>query len=189
VKRVGPIDIAVVVVLLLALVMPPRELIASAAIRGDEAATFALGLAEAKTIIAPKDGAARALLLRRLEDAHQNDWALEEATRGAAVATPQTAWQVWLGLSLGYVDRLDAVEALKDAQRALEACDATACPGWERARMEIYRDHLDAGIQSGIDPKLDPRGFRTAGERHIHAAHVRGHDAIPVDHAGSASGP
>ena len=190
-KRVGPIDIAVVVVLLLALVMPPREVVATAAIRGDDASTFALGLAEAKTIVAPGDGAARAVLLRRLEDARQNDWALEEATRGGAIATPQSAWQVWLGMSLGYVDRLDAANALVYAQRALDACDAGACPSWERARMEIYRDHLDAGLRSGIDPKLDPHGFRAASERGIHSAHIRGHDnvSVPVIHSGSASAP
>jgi hypothetical protein len=183
VKRVGPVDIAIAVVLLLALVMPPRELIATAAVRGDAEAAFGLGLAEAKTIVAPSDGAARAVLVRRLDDAKQNDWAIEEATRGAPVATPATGWEVLLGLSLGYVDRLEPKPALEYAERALTACDTGMCPSWERTRMEIYRDHLDGGIRSGIDPKVDPRGFRRAGERGIRSVRIHG----PT--AGSASAP
>jgi hypothetical protein len=176
VKRVGLVDIAVVIVLLLAVVMPPREMVASAGIRGNVQQQFALGLAEAKTIAVPSDGAARAVLARALDEAHQNDWAIEEAARGATVATTATKWQPLLAESVGYVDRLDAKAAYANGKQALDACDASTCPGYERARMEIYLDHLNAGIRSGIDPRVDPAGFRAAGDRGIHEVRIHGHD-------------
>ncbi len=192
-KRVGLVDIAVVVVLLLAVAMPSREVVATAAIKGDDASTFPLAMAEARTIATPTDGAARADFARRLDDIKQNDWAIEDATRGAKLATDATAWQAWLAVSIGYVDRLDASKAFELVQTALKVCDAKTCPGWERARMEIYRDHLDAGLRSGVDPKRDPAGFRRAGERGLHAAHISGYESQPVPHhtgsAGSASAP
>jgi hypothetical protein len=194
VKRIGPVDIAVVVVLLLAVAMPPREVVATAAIKGDNASTFPLALAEARTIAQPTDGGARADFARKLDDIKQNDWAIEDAARGAAIATPATAWRAWLAVSVGYVDRLDAAMAFELVQKALKVCDPSTCPPWERARMEIYRDHLDAGLRAGIDPKRDPEGFRRAGERGLHAAHISGYDyqAEPrhaTGSAGSASTP
>lgn len=30
--------------------------------------------------------------------------------------------------------------------------------------MSLYQKHLDAGVQSGIDPHHNPKGFRAAGE-------------------------
>jgi hypothetical protein len=30
--------------------------------------------------------------------------------------------------------------------------------------MRLYQQHLDAGVKSGIDPHVDPAGFRRAGE-------------------------
>ena len=30
--------------------------------------------------------------------------------------------------------------------------------------VSLYQQHLAAGIKSGIDPRIDPKGFREAGE-------------------------
>ena len=38
--------------------------------------------------------------------------------------------------------------------------------------MSFYRQHLAAGIESGIDPKRDPVGFRNAGERGMRAVRI-----------------
>src|SRR5580692_9832510 len=101
-KRFGPVDIAVVVVLLLALVMPPRAQVASAAIKGDATAQFKLGLAEARSIAAPTDGRVRAELAHDLDEVRESDWAIEDATRGAVVATEPTKWRALLAASVAY---------------------------------------------------------------------------------------
>jgi hypothetical protein len=37
--------------------------------------------------------------------------------------------------------------------------------------MRLYQQNLDAGVKAGIDPKLDPAGFRQAGEKALR--HIR----------------
>ena len=45
--------------------------------------------------------------------------------------------------------------------------------------MELYQQHLDAGVRSGIDPRRGPeaaKAFRQAGERALRPIHLGGHD-------------
>lgn len=192
-RFVGPVDVAVAVVLLLALVMPPRAQVATAAVKGDDQAQFALGLAEAREIVAPTDGRVRADFTRRIDDLRQSDWAIEDATRGAAIATGPTKWRAELAASVAWVDRLDAKQAFETVKLAYAACLATdkaipgTCPSWEQTRMEIYRDHLASGLASGIDPKKDPAGFRRAGERNVRTIHIGGDDQTSPQPQGSSS--
>ena len=166
-RSIGLVDIAIITVVLVMIVLPAREMYAGAAHKGDEAAQFGLALAEARTMAEPTDGTHAADLARRLGDANFKDWAIEVAVDGAlrARGTP-TEWRALLAASIAYVDRLDVVAALDYANRALTTCQAMqgGCPSWEEVRMKLYHQHLDAGVKSGIDPRHDPKGFRTAGE-------------------------
>lgn len=166
-RTFGLVDIAVVTVILAMVVMPPRRMYAEAAIPGDDSAQFALALAEARTIAHPEDGNRVSELARHLGDANLKDWAVEVAVDGAKAAKGSpTEWKALLAASVAYVDKVEVVAALDFANRALTTCRGlqSGCPSWEDVRMSIYQQHLDAGIKSGIDPKLDPKGFRTAGE-------------------------
>jgi hypothetical protein len=76
-----------------------------------------------------------------------------------------------------------------DAFKACEKVGEPACPSWEKTRMEIYQDHLAAGVEAGIDPKRNPKAFREAGEGRIRATRIGpGHDKdqqTPVPTPGS----
>lgn len=164
-RSIGLVDLGVFTVVLVMVVLPPREMYASAALKGDEAAQFALALAEARTMAHPEDGARLGEYTRQLGEVGFKDWAIEAAVDGAARAQGSTtAWRALLAASVAYVDRLEVVPALDYATRALTACHeiGAACPSWEEIRMRLYQQHLDAGVKSGIDPKLDPQGFRDA---------------------------
>jgi hypothetical protein len=127
-----------------------------------------MAVAEARTIAHPQDGVAISDLARRLGEAEQKDWAIEAAVAGAKAAKGSpTEWKALLAASIAYVDKIEVVAALDFAGRALTTCRGlqTGCPTWEDVRMSLYQQHLDAGIKSGIDPKVDPKGFREAGER------------------------
>lgn len=166
-RTIGLTDIAMITVILAMLVLPARQMYASGAIPGDDAAQYALAAAEARTIAHPDDGANVSDLARRLGDANFKDWAVEVGVRGAKAAKGSpTEWQALLAASSAYVDKLDVVPALDFANRALTTCRgvASGCPAWEDLRMSFYIQHLDAGVKSGIDPKRDPLGFRKAGE-------------------------
>lgn len=181
-RYVGFIDLGVATVVLVALVLPAREMYASA-VAGSDAEQFALALAEARTMARPQDGAAIDDLSRRLGAAGEKDWAIETAVRGSerAKGSP-TGWRALLAASIAYVDQRDVVPALDYVNRALAACGAhpEACPSWERIRTELYQEQLDAGVKSGIDPRRGPeaaQAFRRASERGLLQIHVGGRGA------------
>lgn len=172
-RSIGLVDLAVLTVVLVMIVLPPRRMYAASAHKADEAAQFALALAEARTIANPKDGARSGELARQLGDAGFKDWAIETAVAGAerAKGTPDE-WRALLATSVAYVDHLDVVPALDYATRALTECRAIRCPTWEEVRMQLYEQHLGAGVKSGIDPKKDPKGFRAAGQNALPMVHL-----------------
>ena len=90
------------------------------------------------------------------------------ASGGAADATTLAdRWRAQLATSVALSERFEAKPALEWADTALSTCRSvgpTACPSWEEVRLDIYKQYLEAGVRSGIDPKLDPQGFRAAGE-------------------------
>ncbi|HEY0483513.1 MAG TPA: hypothetical protein VGD37_38610 [Kofleriaceae bacterium] len=196
-RFVGFIDVGIATVILVMVVLPAREMYASAAHAGTGADAFALALAEARTIAHPDDGAAIDDLSRRLGLVGQKDWAVEVAVRGGERARQSPSrWRALLAASVAFVDRLDVVPALDHANRALSACEdhPQACPSWEQVRMKLYQEHLDAGVKSGIDPRRGPeaaRAFRHAGESALRQIHLGGHDvergsATPAPGGGAA---
>jgi hypothetical protein len=191
-RFVGLIDLGVATIVLVTIVLPPREMSASAAQKGTSAEQFALALAEARTMAHPDDGAAIDALSRRLGEAGFKDWAIEAALHGSERAMPSpTRWRALLAASVAFVDRLDVVPALDYANRALSACadQPAACPSWEQVRMKLYQQHLAAGVASGIDPRRGPaavKAFSDAGERALRPIHLGGHD---VERGSTPSAP
>jgi len=199
-RFVGLIDLGVATIVLVTIVLPAREMYASAAQKGTEAEQFSLALAEARTMAHPEDGAAIDDLSRRLGAAGFKDWAIETAIRGSERAKQApTRWRALLAASVAFVDRLDVVPALDYANRALSACEdqQPACPSWEQVRMKLYQQHLDAGVKSGIDPHRGPaaiKAFRHAGESALRQIHLGGRDVergrpTPAASPGSGDAP
>lgn len=193
-RFVGFIDLGVATVVLVMLVLPPREMYASSAYgrSGDQTGAeidpsgLALALAEARTQAHPQDGAAIAELSRRLQAAGTRDWSIEVAVRGSERAKESpTRWRALMAAAVALVERNDVVPALDYANRALEDCAAHAadCPSWEQVRMRQYQEQLDAGVKSGIDPHGGPdavRAFRHAGERALRQIHLGGRGSVPA---------
>ena len=173
-------DLVVLVVVAVALFLPPRPVTAAAVDRLDAETHLALAFAEARSRAHPDDGQAVYDLSRRLGEAGQLDWSVQVAAAAAerAAGSP-TRWRAELATSVAHADRLEVNEALEWANRSLASCATageTACPSWEQVRVELYQRHLDAGVKSGIDPRKDPRAFREAGEaalRRVRALDVR----------------
>ncbi len=189
--RVSLVDIAILVVVAVALFLPARPMYAQNAIKGDD---FGVALAEARTMAFPGDGKAAEDFTRKLGEAGLKDWAVESAVRMSDRAKDSpTRWRVLIAASVAFIEKLEVVEALDYANRALAACestrekgDAAACPSWEEIRMRLYQQHLDAGVKSGIDPKVDPRGFREAGESALR--HIRIGPSVPAPQTPQGSG-
>ena len=188
-RTFGLVDLGVTAVVAVAIFLPAREMTAQAAIKGDD---FSLALAEARTEAHPGDGAAIEQFTRELGDAGMKDWAVESAVRMAdKTKDSPTRWRALIAASVAYIEKVEAVPALEYANKAIDACqeaakvDAAACPNFELVRMQFYQQHLDAGVSAGIDPKVNPKAFREAGQSRIRQFHIG--PSVPVFHAGSGS--
>jgi hypothetical protein len=178
-RHIGLVDIGIGVCVAVAIFLPSREMFADSAFKGDVSQQFGIAHAEAQTIARPDDGLAAEQFAKELGQADMKDWAVEAAVKASDRAKDSpTRWRALIAASSAYVDTLEVVPALDYANRALAACEsarekgnAAACPTWEEVRMRLYQQHLDAGVKSGIDPRVDVAGFRHAGEsalRHIY---------------------
>ena len=168
-RFLGVVDLAVLVSLAIALPIwsspPPMQ--ATDAIKGTEAERFGVALAEARVLAEPASGVRIAELSEQVGNSGHLDWAIATAVTGAERARQSPdRWRALSAASVAYVDRLDVHPALQHIDLAIAYCyrHREACPDWERIRMDLYRQNLDAGVKSGIDPRKDPVGFRKAGE-------------------------
>lgn len=185
------VDLTVATIVAVAIFLPAREMFASNAFKGDE---FAIGLAEARTMARPGDGVAVEDFARKLGEAEMKDWAIESTMRLSERAKDSpTRWRTLIAASVALVDKVDVVTALDYANRALAACeltrergDAAACPSWEEVRMRLYQQYLEGGVKSGIDPRVDPIGFRDAGDKALHYIRIApSHNVPPPPPSGS----
>jgi len=169
-------DLVVAVVLAVAIFLPKRPVEAVDAYKLDARERSALASAEARALGRPDDGAAAAELSRRMSRAGMLDWSIEAGLEGAARATPATRWQARLATAEAYGDRLDVQSAFDGAKQALSDCQASAgaCPDWEELKIELYLRYLEAGVQSGIDPRKHPREFRDKANNALPSLDIRG---------------
>jgi hypothetical protein len=177
-RHLNLLDLVVVIVAAVAIFLPPRATYALDAAKGSDADRVALATAEARALAHPDDGMATTELGRRLTAAGHLDWAVEATAELAerAVKSP-TRWRAMLAVSIAYAERLEAKESLAWARRALDACHqvgTAACPTEDEIRVDIFVQHLDAGVRSGIDPKRNPEGFRAAGVDDLRLMHLNG---------------
>jgi hypothetical protein len=181
-RFVGLVDLGILTVVLLAVAMPPREMLASNAMKAPEEQKFALALAEARVIAEPGHAGRTEELARQLGIANYKDWAVEAALDGSKRSKAQPDWwRTKLAASTAYIDRLEVVKALEQGEEAVKACTAAgdaACPSWEKTRMVLYRDHVKACIDAqAYDPKTgrvnDPKKCREAGEGKIRTINIR----------------
>jgi hypothetical protein len=174
-RFMGLVDLAVLVVVIAAILLPPRPMEASEAIKGSDPERFALAFTEAQSIASPASGGKAAELSERLGRAGHKDWAIEAAVEGAerAKGSPDR-WRALSAASIAYIDRLDVRPALDYIEMALSECNAhrDSCRDWDLQRLDLYHQHLVAGVKSGIDPHKDPVGFSKAAERTFRAVRL-----------------
>jgi hypothetical protein len=188
-RRVSIVDVCVGVGVLILVLLPERSAEAIPAL--DERSALAVSRAEAAALAHPQDGLAAAEYTRALGGARELDWAVDASVQAArAMPGSPTRWRVLLAASVAHADRYDAKQALELASEALLACSQarTACPSWEEIRVQLYASHLSAGVASGIDPKVDPVGFRRAAEAGMTSVRLSGAVTAPAPEGSGATG-
>lgn len=178
-RHVGILDICLVIVVLIAVAIPARTMYARDAFAPDD--HLELARAEARTIVNPEHGGHVEQLIYKLGENGFTDWAIAVGARGVDASRDHAQhWRALVAASVAHVDRLEARTAFTLAERALAACieaGASACSSTERVRLEIFHDHLAAGIEvSTFDEHgrvTNPQDFRKASERKIRNIRLR----------------
>lgn len=183
--HVGIIDITAAVVVLVAILLPERSSNVSYAYEPEPERIRNIALEQARLAAEPGNSEAADRLARLLIDVGQTDWAIQVA--GDATKYADTiSWRTLLAVSTGHAERIEVVDAHRYARLALDACLAAGparCPAHERVRISLYFDQLDVGMKSGIDPRVDPRGYHQAVLAAMRIIRLRG--APPADEPGA----
>lgn len=166
--KVGLIDIGAAGTVLVAILLPsPTRHIES--VYGKRLAGVGAEIAKWQADLArePGDGDAADKLADALLRAEQSDWAVRLAADVAMQEGSPSRWRALLAVSAAHASRLEMRPSLMWGQKAQAACaePGAACPVHEKARLALYVTALQAGVDSGVDPRLDLRAFGDAVER------------------------
>jgi hypothetical protein len=162
--RVGILDLCATVVVLAVILLPERSMTVGHAYEPEPDRVRAIALEQARLAMDPGNDEAADRLARLLTDVGQTDWAVQVASN-AAKSSERVSWRALLAVSTAHAERIEVTEAHRFAMLALDACLASGpeqCPADERERLSLYFSQLDAGVKSGIDPRIDPVGFQRA---------------------------
>ena len=172
--RVSILDLTAAIIVLVAIVLPERSSTVAVAFRATDEQQRAMALYQAQAAAAPDDAEAAARLSALLSDVGQTDWAIQVAGEAAARTS---SWRALLAVSLAHAERVEVQLAYRYAEQALEQCHQSGpeiCPGHQEVRLAMYHDQLEAGVKSGIDPRLDPTGYENEVLRNTRMIHFRG---------------
>ncbi len=175
--RIGILDIAAAIVLLVVLFIPGRAAKVDRAYEAQDQELREIALHQARLAADPSDAESAVKLAELLTTVGQTDWAVQVAGE-ASQHSADSAWRALLAISIAHAERIEVGPAHEYARQALEACEALGigpalCPASEHARLSVYHDQLEAGVRSGIDPRIDPNGFQKAVLRAVIMVRVR----------------
>jgi hypothetical protein len=166
--KVSVLDISAVVLVAIVVVLPPRGTHVTASHPPVDAETAGeISRYQARLAVAPGDGVAAEELAETLVEAGYSDWALRVAGDSTRDKQSPTLWRAMRSVSTTHADRIEIKEALEWGAQALKACRKSEdqCPAHEEIRLRIYVEQLEVGLASGVDPRVDPAGFRDAISR------------------------
>lgn len=161
--RVGILDLTAAIIVLVVIALPQRSPNVADAYDANDDKLRAIALYQARLAADRGDAEAADKLAKLLTETGQTDWAVQVASE-AAKHTDDLSWRALLAVSSAHAERIEVIEAHRFAKLALEACirAGDACPSFQKTRMSVYYDQLDAGMKSGIDPRLNPAGYQRA---------------------------
>ncbi len=138
------LDLAVLVLLAVAILMPRPDVKVKPALPEDSPARQRIAELQAQAMADPTDTAAALDLAGVFMDVGHPEWAL--ASLDSALAAHPDDHRIHLARSLAFVDHFEAGYAYAEANRALALCDSGSiapCDEAEHGRMVILKNTLD----------------------------------------------
>jgi hypothetical protein len=172
------VDIIAVTAVAVVVLLPSGSLVAKPALVGDKIELDRIAALEDARFSAPDDVERALALADAYLRAEHPDWAL--ATTATFVDAGDH--RVHTLRATAWAERLQAAEAVAEAQRGYAACDREGparCDAAARVRLGVVAAPMQALVDAGVDPRKDPRKARetVAGALHATKAKELIHDA------------
>ena len=153
------LDLAILVLLAVAILMPRPDVKVKPAMPESSPARQRVAELQAQLAASPADSATALELAGIFMDIAHPEWAL--ATLDSALAAHPDDHRLHLARSLAFVDHFEAGYAFAECMRALALCDggsAVPCDEAERGRMAILKDTLER--IKHMDMRRDPNSAK-----------------------------
>jgi hypothetical protein len=158
--RVGLLDLIAVALVAIAVFLPAPDFVVEDGYAKARPSDLRI-MAQAQAELAKDPG--NGVQVSRLADALIRLDQHQDALRHGGEAFERShSWRAALAVSGVHADRVEVEPALAWANKALEACDAdrSRCPEHDRLRISLYQSGMQAGLESGVDPRTQPEAFR-----------------------------
>ena len=166
------VDLIAVAAVAVVVLLPSGSLVAKPALVGDKIELDRVAALEDARFSDPDNTDKALALADAYLRAEHPEWAL--ATTAQFVGAGDH--RVHLLRATAFAEELHAHEAVAEAARATAACDheGARCGADARVRINVVAAPMQALVDSGIDPRKDPKGARAAVAGVLHATHAQG---------------
>jgi hypothetical protein len=162
------VDLIAVAAVAVVVLLPSGSLVAKPALVGDKIELDRIAALEDARFADPTSVDKALALADAYLRAEHPDWALETTTEFA----DGSDYRVHLTRTTAYAERLQAVEAVAEAQRGYAACDRQGVPKCDaaaRMRIGVVAAPMQVLVDANIDPRHDPKAARAAVAGVLHS--------------------
>jgi hypothetical protein len=154
------VDLIAVAAVAIVVLLPSGSLVAKPALVGDKIELDRVAALEDARFAEPGDVDRALALADAYLRAEHPDWALETTAQFEGAGDHR----VHLVRATAYAERLQANEAVAEAERATAACDREGprCDFAARVRIGIVEGPMRTLVDRKIDPRKDPKAARAA---------------------------
>ena len=168
------VDLIAVAAVAIVVLLPSGSLVAKPALVGDKIELDRIAALEDARFADPASVDTALALADAYLRADHAEWALATTAQFAEAGDHR----VHLVRATAYAERLQAREAVAEAQRGYAACDreGATCDASARVRIGVVAAPMQALLDAKIDPRHDPKAARDAVAGVLHA--TKGNDII-----------
>jgi hypothetical protein len=181
------VDLIAVAAVAIVVLLPSGSIVAKPALVGDKIELDRIAALEDARFSDPANVDNALALADAYLRADHAEWALATTAQFAGAGDHR----VHLVRTTAYAERLQADEAVAEAQRGYAACDregAAKCDAAARVRIGVVAAPMQALVDAKIDPRHDPKAARAAVAGVLHA--TRANELIKdAAHAAKANAP